>query len=98
MADETAKFLTCADAGRIGGAARARKLTPDQRRDIARRAAQARWGKKAGSPETPDPNDPKGPHRDQQGAEAGILLSRHRRKPSVSDSVTSRPGALRAAA
>jgi len=30
--------------GRLGGRARRRKLTPEQRRDIARKAAQARWG------------------------------------------------------
>lgn len=30
---------------RIGGLARAASLTPDQRRDISRRAAQARWSK-----------------------------------------------------
>jgi hypothetical protein len=28
-----------------GGAARARKLSPEQRRSIARKAARARWGK-----------------------------------------------------
>ena len=31
--------------GKKGGKARAKKLTPEQRSDIARRAAQARWGK-----------------------------------------------------
>jgi hypothetical protein len=30
-------------AGRKGGHARAAKLTPDQRRDIARKASAARW-------------------------------------------------------
>lgn len=30
--------------GKKGGAARAAKLTPEQRREIARKAAQARWG------------------------------------------------------
>jgi len=29
-----------------GGNARAKKLTPEERKDIARRAAQARWAKK----------------------------------------------------
>ena len=29
--------------GQKGGAARAKKLTPEQRREIARRAAEARW-------------------------------------------------------
>ncbi|MEE8625613.1 MAG: hypothetical protein V3T19_09755 [Acidiferrobacterales bacterium] len=32
--------------GKKGGPARARKLTPEQRREIARLAAQARWRKK----------------------------------------------------
>lgn len=32
--------------GRKGGIARAKKLTAEQRTDIAKRAAQARWAKK----------------------------------------------------
>jgi hypothetical protein len=35
--------------GLIGGRARAAALTPQQRRMIASKAAQARWGKKRGS-------------------------------------------------
>ena len=35
--------------GKKGGKARAKKLTPEQRSDIARRAAQARWQKVADS-------------------------------------------------
>jgi len=31
--------------GQLGGTARKRKLTPEQRHDIARRAAEARWAK-----------------------------------------------------
>jgi hypothetical protein len=31
--------------GKKGGAARAKKLTPEQRSEIARRAAEARWKK-----------------------------------------------------
>ncbi len=31
--------------GKKGGPARAKKLTPQQRREIARKAAQARWSK-----------------------------------------------------
>ena len=31
--------------GKKGGVARARALTPEQRREIARKAAAARWGK-----------------------------------------------------
>jgi len=33
--------------GKKGGRARAAKLSPEQRRESARRAAQARWGQKA---------------------------------------------------
>lgn len=32
--------------GKKGGAARAKKLTPEQRKEIARKAAAARWDKK----------------------------------------------------
>lgn len=32
--------------GRKGGKARAEKLTPEQRKEIAKKAAQARWKKK----------------------------------------------------
>jgi len=35
--------------GKVGGRARAKKLTPAQRTRIARKAARARWGKKEGS-------------------------------------------------
>ena len=31
--------------GKLGGAARARKLTPEQRTEIARKAAAKRWGR-----------------------------------------------------
>jgi hypothetical protein len=34
--------------GAIGGAARAKKLTKAQRKQIAKMAAEARWGKKKG--------------------------------------------------
>ena len=33
--------------GKKGGKARAAKLTPEQRSEIARKAAQARWGKRS---------------------------------------------------
>ena len=32
--------------GQVGGKARANALTPDQRAEIARKAAEARWGPK----------------------------------------------------
>ena len=33
------------ELGKLGGAARARKLTPEQRKEIARKAAARRWRK-----------------------------------------------------
>lgn len=34
------------ESGKAGGSARAEKLTPEERRAIARKAAKARWKKK----------------------------------------------------
>jgi hypothetical protein len=48
MADETAKLLTCEETGRVGGFTRAKNLSAEKRREIAKRAAQARWRKKNG--------------------------------------------------
>ena len=42
--DQTLK-LRAAKAGRVGGPARAQSLTPEQRSEIARAAAAARWKK-----------------------------------------------------
>jgi len=39
--------------GSQGGKARAKKLTPEQRQDIARKAVQARWAKKKGKGASP---------------------------------------------
>jgi hypothetical protein len=39
------KDAPAADLGERGGAARARKLTPEQRREIARKGAASRWGR-----------------------------------------------------
>ena len=33
-----------AELGKLGGAARAKRLTPEQRAEIARKAASKRWG------------------------------------------------------
>ena len=48
-AEEPAKDPAAVELGRRGGLkggkARAAKLTPEERREIARRAAMARWGK-----------------------------------------------------
>lgn len=39
------------ELGRLGGRQRTKKLTPEQRREIARKAARARWGpRKPGAP------------------------------------------------
>jgi len=39
--------------GRLGGKARLRKLTPEQRREIARKASLARWNKEKKKKEGP---------------------------------------------
>jgi len=41
---ETPAQLTGREGGLKGGKARAEKLTPEQRSEIARKAAKARWG------------------------------------------------------
>jgi len=45
MTDEERK-QSARKAGLVGGKARARVLTKEQRQEIARKAAAARWGKK----------------------------------------------------
>lgn len=45
IAREAIKALT-SKAGKKGGPARMAKLTPEQRRELSRKAAQARWSKK----------------------------------------------------
>ena len=73
MVDE-AKVLTIQEVASRGGVARAKNLSADRRRQIARQAAQARWAKKSN---TPDPTDPQGPKHDE-GQGPGILLSSRR--------------------
>jgi len=41
----TKKNAAAVELGRRGGTATARKLTPEERKESARRAAQARWAK-----------------------------------------------------
>jgi hypothetical protein len=36
------------EGGKIGGKARAKKLTPERRQEIAKKAVQARWAKAKG--------------------------------------------------
>lgn len=49
MAEESTKNPAAVALGRLGGLkggkARARKLTPEQRKEIAKKAARARWNK-----------------------------------------------------
>jgi hypothetical protein len=48
-----AKNLAAAELGKLGGPARAKSLTPERRREIARNAAKARWDKSPASARTP---------------------------------------------
>jgi hypothetical protein len=41
--DDTGKDKAAADLGRRGGKARAEKMTPERRSEIARKAAKRRW-------------------------------------------------------
>jgi hypothetical protein len=43
MAKRKEKDPHAVHLGQLGGQARKRKLTPDQRREIAKKAARARW-------------------------------------------------------
>ncbi len=44
--DEDGKNKAAVELGRKGGKARAEKMTPEQRVDIARKAARKRWSKR----------------------------------------------------
>jgi hypothetical protein len=50
LSDEPQKNQAAVELGRLGGRkggkARAEKLTPEQRKEIAQKAAKARWNKK----------------------------------------------------
>jgi hypothetical protein len=39
------EYMNCGEAGRLGGFARAKKLSPERRSEIARNAINARWAK-----------------------------------------------------
>jgi len=45
MTKQRDKDVNAVALGRKGGTARRNKLTPEQRKEIARRAAKARWSK-----------------------------------------------------
>ena len=51
-AEDDGKNKAAQALGRLGGQARAKKLTDKQRSEIARKAAKARWGKARLAPET----------------------------------------------
>ena len=44
--DKPSKTPARAKGGKKGGKARAAKLTPEKRRQIAKKAAESRWGRK----------------------------------------------------
>ena len=46
--ESEAPHRAAAELGKLGGAARARKLTAEQRAEIARKGAAKRWGEKRG--------------------------------------------------
>jgi hypothetical protein len=54
-ADNDREQVTVREAGAKGGQARARALSPEERRAIARRAAEVRWGTKAPADAPPPP-------------------------------------------
>jgi hypothetical protein len=60
--------------GRLGGKARLVKMSAEERHRIAKLAAQARWAKQAGGPDSPDG----GPERPIKGGATSIMLSSRR--------------------
>jgi hypothetical protein len=54
MAKKNEKNVHAVALGRKGGQARMHKLTPEQRKEIARKAAMVRWAKKKGRKEESD--------------------------------------------
>jgi hypothetical protein len=44
----TVKLIDPSKIGKKGGKQRAKNMTPEERSESARKAAEARWGKKAG--------------------------------------------------
>jgi hypothetical protein len=47
--EDTPALSPAAQLGKLGGAARARSLTPEQRQEIARKGAAKRWANKTAS-------------------------------------------------
>jgi hypothetical protein len=50
MANMAKKDPAAVELGRRGGKATAKKMSPEQRRESARKAAQARWAKRRHEP------------------------------------------------
>jgi len=101
MADEAMKPLTIQELTSRAGKARMVKMTPEERRRVAKLGAQARWAKHHPAPPPPDPPDPGDPRRDSQYSESGIMSTPppvSERKPVVPVSVKNRPESFRAAA
>lgn len=49
--EDAPALSAAAQLGKLGGAARARNLTPEQRAEIAKKAAAIRWGRREEVPE-----------------------------------------------
>jgi len=56
--------------GSIAGKARLTSMSAEERKRIAKLAAEARWRKKI---DAPDPTDPQGPNRDENGQGGSIM-------------------------
>lgn len=80
MGTDGQKVLTVVELSRLGNIARTKALSPERRKEIARLAAQARWGKKVTAP---DPNDPLGPKREREGEIPGIMSTRKPCRPQT---------------
>lgn len=79
MAKHSVGELTIREMSRLGNLARSKKVSPERRTEIARKAAQARWAVKR-NPE-PDPNGPESVQRPISDATGITLNSRRGPKP-----------------
>jgi hypothetical protein len=84
--DAPAKDPLAVEFGRRGGKARVAAMTPQQLRDANRKAALARWHKKA---DAPDPTDPNAPERDQKGG--GRVLCQPRKPCRPQPRISTQP-------
>jgi len=87
MASKPTVVLTIKEFSRRGGLSRARNLTPEQRTEAARKAAQARWAAK----NSPDPNEPtRADLRPVSDKGTSIMSNSRRRGPKPCHSVRTR--------